>query len=188
MPHMLSAHLAPPLIAKALRPDINLFAGILLCFLPDILHSICVFLGVERLRVDERYSHALITVLFMSFAVFVICRFLDLPVTPSIIYAGIVLSHFLLDLVNRRKMAVTPWGPYIPGIGLHERSRILGFAVELSMVLISVGIFAVMKFNGELASLRLPALLLLIMLILEAFYFRIYFPDVKGLISSRLNS
>ena len=182
---MLSAHLAPPLIVKAIRPDINLFACVVLCFLPDILHSIFVIFGIERFRVDERYSHSLLVVLLASLAVFGVSRFLDIPTIDSTIYAAVVLSHFLLDLVNRRSMAVTPWGPNIPGIGLHEREagggRILSFAVEMSIVLISIGVFAIAEFDGNIASLRLPALLLLVMLVLEAFYFRIYFSDVSGL-------
>ncbi len=188
MPYMLSAHMAPALIAKAARPGINLFVGIVLCFLPDILHSICILFGIERFRVDERYSHTLLAMLLISITVFIISRFLDVPTIDSLIYAGIVISHFLFDMVNRRKMAITPWGPEIRGLGLHGMEsaggRLLSFIVELSILLISIGIFAWARYDGDIASLRLPALLLSIMLILEAFYFRIYFPDVKGILRS----
>jgi len=175
---MLSAHLAPALIIKVIRPSVNLPLGMVCCMLPDIWHGILVLLRIERLHAGERWSHTLLVVLLMALAVFFAGGLFGASTADASIYAGLVVSHFVLDLVNRQRMSVTPWGGRIPGIGLHERGFSggywMGFLVEIFLIIASVSIYAGFVFDGQIRSLFVPALLLAGMLLSEIWYFHIY--------------
>lgn len=182
---MLSAHFAPALVAKSFRPQINLSVAMIFCMLPDLLHALLVLLGLERFAVKERYSHTLLSVFLMSLAVFGGSLLLDVSMTDASIYAMCVLSHFVFDLLNRARMAVTPWGGWIPGVGFHERAtwgraHHISFILEIILVVISVFTYGYSVFDGELRSLFVPAGLLGMMLMMELGYYQVYAPVIES--------
>ncbi len=180
---MLVAHLAPALVAKALRPEVNLPLAMGLCLLVDLVHALLVLLGLERLGADERFSHTLLAVALLTVATVAAALIFGANAVDALIYGGCVLSHWVFDLINRRRMHVTPWGGWIPGVGLHERDLHRGhhwaFAVELGLVCSSAAIFAASRWDGRMESLTLPGLILAGMLTAEIAYFRVYAPILR---------
>jgi len=175
---MLSAHLAPALIAKSFQPTLNLPAAILLCLLPDIIHVALTLMGVEKLSREERFSHSLLITFVSVVAVLLLSVRAGASTTDGIIYMSCVLSHFALDLVNRHRMLLTPWGGSLPGLGLHERGfrqgHVISFFLELALVFVAIALYATSTYDGYLKSLLIPAGLLVIMLTGEIWYFRVY--------------
>lgn len=174
---MLSAHFAPALIAKSFRPSISLPAAMFFCILPDFLHGILIIIGVERFGSDRRYTHTLLITLLIAIPIFVISLVLGTSIINAGIYAMCTLSHYVLDLINRERMALTPWGGSIRGLGLNDLEKPqryhISLLIEIILVVSSVLIYGYSVFNGNLQSLIVPAGLLGLMLIIEIGYYRI---------------
>jgi len=182
---MLSAHFAPALVAKALRPSINLPIAMALCILPDILHVMFAALGIEKFNKDKNYSHTLLVVLLCALLTLLVSWLLGASLINATIYSVCPLSHYPLDLVNRHRMAITPWGGSLRGLGLnHEKGFMaprLSFTLELALIAISVAIYGYSIYNGNPESLVIPAILAVGMLVSETIYYRVYpfhTPDV----------
>ncbi len=185
---MLSAHLAPALVAKSFRPSLNLPLAMVLCLLPDIVHSLLILLKIEKLHQDSRFSHTLLFVLILAFAAFLATCLLGTNLLNSLIYSLCLISHFLFDLVNRSEMGLTPWGGKMPGLGLHQKGATrfynLAFFIEIFLVVSSGILYAVSTFSGALPSLIMPAIILFILILSEFGYYYIYAPLIENSLST----
>ena len=78
-------------------------------------------------------------------------------------------------------MRLTPWGPLIPGLGLHERfgSYCLSLGVEGGIIIVSCSLFAIKLYNGNFESIYLPLVLMALLLISEVAYYHIYAPIIE---------
>ncbi|MFH1874751.1 MAG: hypothetical protein ABH859_06170 [Pseudomonadota bacterium] len=173
---MLAAHLAPALVAKSLRPSLNLPLAMVLCLLPDIVHSLLILLKIEKLHHDSRFSHTLILVFGLAVVTFLGSIFFHANFTNSCIYGFCVISHFLFDLVNRSQMKLTPWGGQMPGVGLHQKGATrfhnLAFFIEIFLVISSGIIYAISRL--------LPITILFLLLLSELGYYYIYAPVIEN--------
>jgi len=175
---MIYAHFAPALVVKSLNPSISLPIAMTACIFPDILHLIFAALGVEKFNRDKNYSHTLLVVVLSAVLLFLASWLLGASLTNATIYSMCLLSHYPLDLINRHRMALTPWGGSLKGLGLnHEEGLMaprLSLILELVLILFSVTIYGYSVYNGNLDSLAIPAMLAIGMLISETIYYRVY--------------
>jgi membrane-bound metal-dependent hydrolase YbcI (DUF457 family) len=123
---MFIGHFAVGLAAKRAAPAVSLGTLILSCQLADLVWPTLVLLGIERVAVvpgatvvtpllfeSYPYSHSLLALLVWAALVAVVYR-VARPLTPVrtlLLLAGVVLSHWVLDVATHR-----PDVPIAPGL------------------------------------------------------------------------
>jgi len=109
----------------------------------DLIWPIFLLLGIERVEIDPGntaftpldfvyypFTHSLIGVLFWAVLFGVVYYSIRKNMRGSILLGGLVLSHWLLDLLTHRPdLALMPGSGYKMGLGLWN-SVILSIAVE----------------------------------------------------------
>lgn len=128
---MFVGHYAAAIAAKAVEPRGPLWTYVAGCQLLDIVWGLGVATGLEKVRFDPAlpgnpfdlafmpYSHSLSAALVWSVLALIAARYLlRLPWTVAMVVGGVVLSHWVLDLiVHRPDLEVWPGGPQA-GFGL----------------------------------------------------------------------
>jgi membrane-bound metal-dependent hydrolase YbcI (DUF457 family) len=152
---MLAGHYCAALLGKALAPRLPLWMLALAVQLVDVLWACFVLAGIEHLRIDPSlpsnpldlydmpYTHSLVGVLFwagLAGGAFFLWRQERLA---SLVLAGAVASHWLLDwLVHRRDLLL--WsGSAKHGLGLWNYPA-LGVVLE-GLLLIGSAVFLVRR-------------------------------------------
>jgi len=150
---MFIGHFAVGLAAKRAAPAVSLGTFFLSCQLADLLWPTLVLLGVERVAVapgttvvtpllfeSYPYSHSLLALVGWSALVAVVYRIARprTPVATLLLLAGVVLSHWVLDVATHR-----PDMPIAPGsdvkIGF-ELWRSLPATLIVESVMFAIGI------------------------------------------------
>ena len=128
---MFVGHLAVALAAKQTTPAVPLGTAVAAAFALDLVWPILLLLGLESVRVQpgdtaftnlsfESYpwSHSLATVLLWSIVAGCATRLVYRSWQAGAIIGGLVLSHWILDLVTHRPdLPLWPGGP-VTGLGL----------------------------------------------------------------------
>lgn len=128
---MFVGHYAAAAAAKAADPRAPLWTYVAGCQLLDIAWGALVATGVEKIRFDPAlpgspltlvsapFSHSLPAAIVWAALALLACRFLlRLPWGASATVAGVVVSHWVLDLiVHRPDLPLWPGGPEV-GLGL----------------------------------------------------------------------
>lgn len=128
---MFVGHLAVALGAKKVEPRLPLGAAVAAAFGLDLLWPILVLLGLETVRVNPGdtaftnlafdsypWSHSLLVVVGWSGLVGVVGWRLVGSLRAGVLLGGLVLSHWLLDLITHRPdLPLWPGGP-MAGFGL----------------------------------------------------------------------
>lgn len=175
---MFIGHFALGLAAKRATPNVSLAVLFTAAQLADTLWPIFLATGLEQVRIDPGntaftpldfisypYSHSLILLVAWGLAMAIVCRAFvhDRWVVPVI--AGLVVSHWVLDVITHRPdMPIYPGGPKV-GLGLWN--SVAGtMAVEVPMFLVGVWLYTRSTRSrdgiGRWAFLSLVAVLLLI--------------------------
>jgi hypothetical protein len=174
---MFVGHLAVALASKRVEPSIPLGGAVAAAFGLDLLWPILLLLGLERVRVNpgdtefthlafESYpwSHSLLMAVLWSVLVWFLAR-RRMSSRASVLLAGLVLSHWVLDFVTHRPdLPLWPNGPVL-GAGLWY-SIPATIAVEGSLLAAAVASYSrttsPLDRTGTLAFLSLIALTTLI--------------------------
>lgn len=175
---MFIGHFALGLAAKRATPNVSLAVLFTAAQLADTLWPIFLATDLEQVRIDPGntaftpldfisypYSHSLILLVAWGLAMAIVCRAFvrDRWVVPVI--AGLVVSHWVLDVITHRPdMPIYPGGPKV-GLGLWN--SVAGtMAVEVPMFLVGVWLYTRSTRSrdgiGRWAFLSLVAVLLLI--------------------------
>ena len=131
---MFLGHFALGMAAKRADPEVSLAAGLLAAQLPDVVWPGLVLAGVERVAiapgdtavtplrfVSYPYSHSLLAVALWAAALAAIDFSVRRRGRGAMLLAGLVLSHWVLDVVSHRPdMPLTPWSEARVGLGLWE--------------------------------------------------------------------
>lgn len=128
---MFVGHLAVALGAKRLEPRVPLGASVAAAFGLDLLWPILLLLGVEAVRVNPGntaftnlafdsypWSHSLLAVMGWSGLVALLARGLSRSWRTGILLGGLVLSHWVLDLITHRPDLPLWSGGPMWGLGL----------------------------------------------------------------------
>jgi hypothetical protein len=124
-------HYSSAFVAKAAAPRAPLWSLLLAAQFVDILWSLCVFAGIEHVRLvpglpsnpldlyDMPYTHSLLATAVWSGVGFVAARqLLRLSNRDAGIAAGVVASHWFLDLLVHRPDLPLLSGPPKLGLGI----------------------------------------------------------------------
>lgn len=156
---MFIGHFGIGFATKKAAPQASLGTLLLAAQFIDLLWPSLLMLGLERVRIapgitavtplDFEYypiSHSLLAVAGWAILVGAIYFFRQRPqinlVRTSLILAGLVLSHWLLDaLVHRPDLPLYPDSPQLIGLGLWQ-SLPLTLAVELPLFFTGIWLYA----------------------------------------------
>jgi len=148
------SHFAVGLAAKRAAPAISLGTLILACQLADIIWPVLVLLGIEQLAIapgittvtpldfiSYPYSHSLVALTvwgILAAAAYRMARGRSATTLALIIIVGVVLSHWVLDVVSHRAdMPLAPGGG--PKLGFELwRSMPATLIVEFTMLAIGL--------------------------------------------------
>ena len=150
---MFIGHFAAAFAAKRAAPAVSLGTLFLACQFADLLWPNLVLAGVEHLAIapgitavtpldfqSYPYSHSLLALAIWSAIAAVVYKLIR-GATPSgalLVVAGLVLSHWVLDVISHRPdMPLTIGGGTKLGFGLWN-SRPATILVELAMLLIGI--------------------------------------------------
>ena len=154
---MFLSHFAVGLAAKRAAPAVSLGTLFLSCQLADIIWPNFVLLGIERVEIapgittvtpldfiSYPYSHSLVALAVWGIVAAVIYRLLrarSATTISMVVIAGVVLSHWVLDVASHR-----PDMPIAPGVGTKLglelwRSMPATMAVEFAMLGIGLWIY-----------------------------------------------
>jgi membrane-bound metal-dependent hydrolase YbcI (DUF457 family) len=158
---MFIGHLAVAFAAKRAAPAVSLGTMILSCQLADLLWPTLVLLGIERVSIVPGitvvtplnfefypYSHSLLMLTVWAIVAAGVCRVARASATTTalLVIAGVVLSHWVLDVASHRPdVPLWPGSETKLGLGLWS-SRPATIAVE-----------AVMLVGGLMMYLRMTA-------------------------------
>ena len=150
---MFVGHFALALGAKRFSPRVSLGVLFLACQLADLLWPNLVLLGVERLEIEPGntvmtplnflhypYSHSLIALLVWG-ALFgaLYTALTRAGIKAALVIGGLVLSHWVLDVVTHRPdMPISPGESIRVGLGLWN---VPVLAVVTEMLLFAVGVW-----------------------------------------------
>ncbi len=154
---MFIGHFAVGFGAKRLAPAVSLGTLILACQLADLVWPTLVLLGIERLSIapgitvvtplyfeSYPYSHSLVALICWASLTAVIYRFAHRSAKTAavLVIAGVVLSHWVLDVVTHRAdMPLVPGGDIKIGLSLWN-SQPAPIIVEGAMLAAGVTIYA----------------------------------------------
>lgn len=152
---MFLGHYALGFGAKRVAPSVSLGTLFLACQFADLLWPTLLVLGLERVEIDPGntlvtpldfvsypYSHSLVMLLVWAGALALLYRAIrgPQPVAMATV-AGLVLSHFVLDVVTHRPdMPITISGTTKIGLGLWNYPGTT-LAVESVMFLAGAGLY-----------------------------------------------
>jgi hypothetical protein len=150
---MFIGHFALGLAAKRATPNLSLAVLFAAAQLADILWPVFVAVGLEQVRIDPGntaftpldfvsypYSHSLVLLAVWGIGMAFLCRVFWPARLVVPVIAGLVVSHWVLDVVTHRPdMPVYPGGPRL-GLGLWN-SVAATVAVEVPMFLAGVWIY-----------------------------------------------
>ena len=128
---MFVGHFALGFAAKRATPKLSLALLFLACQLADILWPVFVAAGIETVRivpgttaftpldfVSYPYSHSLVALLLWGAVLGSACWLTGTKGRASVLVAGLVISHWVLDFVSHRPdMPIYP-GSALWGLGL----------------------------------------------------------------------
>lgn len=130
---MFVGHFAVGLAAKRYAPRVSLGTLFLACQALDLIWPPLVLAGVEKVRVDHAataftpfdfihypWSHSLLMTLIWSAVAFAITRLLRFTNLDAAIVAGVVFSHWLLDVITHRPDMPIAFGETKIGLGLWQ--------------------------------------------------------------------
>lgn len=142
---MLVGHYGVAMAGKATEPRLPLWVYAFACQFTDFLWSALILAGIERAHVDPALSgivvvqdwvpisHGLFATLLWSIVVSLLAKLVGRqPWRVASILGGVVLSHWLLDVIGHRPDLPLFWGPPDVGFGL--------FAVPAVSQAIEVGL------------------------------------------------
>jgi len=129
---MFIGHLAAGLASKKISNSLSLAMMFIAAQFLDLLWPILVLLGIETVRIEEGitklipldftyypYSHSLLMVIVWSMIFGLIYLVITKNRQNALILGGLVLSHWVLDLlVHRPDLPLTPFSDYKVGLGL----------------------------------------------------------------------
>lgn len=181
---MFVGHYGPSFLGKAIQKSIPLWQLFLAVQLLDVIWSVFVLLGIEKVRIVPGitasnpldlyympYTHGLDTALFWSILAALSFRVLrQADWHASVVIGAAVFSHWLLDLIVHR-----------PDLPLYDDTRKVGLglwnfpivAFALESAFLFGGMYVYMKQAGRAARSSAPAFLIfgMAMLAIQAFVF-----------------
>jgi hypothetical protein len=148
---MFIGHFGAGLAAKAIDPKPSLGTLFMASQFLDLLLPILLLTGIEKVEIDPGntavtplnfvdypISHGLLWVVFWAVLFGGTYYLIRKNIKTALIAAGLVLSHFVLDLVSHRPdLALTPWGDARFGFGLWN-SKAATVLVEGAIFLLGV--------------------------------------------------
>jgi hypothetical protein len=153
---MFLGHFAVGLAAKRAAPAVSLGTLFLSCELADLIWPNLVLLGIERVAIVPGitvvtpldfqfypYSHSLLALALWAVGVAVIYRLMRPAATTTalLVIAGVVLSHWVLDVISHRlDMPLMPGGATKLGLELWS-SRPATILVEAAMLVAGVVLY-----------------------------------------------
>ena len=153
---MFIGHFAVAFAAKRAAPAVSLGTLFLACQFADLLWPNLVLAGVEHLAIapgitavtpldfqSYPYSHSLLALVIWAASAAVVYRLIygATPVGALLVVAGLVLSHWVLDVISHRPdMPITIGSATKLGLGLWN-SRPATILVELAMLVVGIVIY-----------------------------------------------
>jgi len=150
---MFIGHFAVAFAAKRAAPAVSLGTLFLACQFADLLWPNLVLAGVEHLAIapgitavtpldfqSYPYSHSLLALAIWAASAAVVYKLIRgaTPPTVLVVLAGLVLSHWALDVISHRPdMPITIGGGPKLGLGLWN-SRPATILVELAMLVVGI--------------------------------------------------
>lgn len=152
---MFIGHFAIGFAAKTAAPRVSLGTLFLAAQFIDLLWPTFLLMGLERVRIEpgattvtplvfEHYpwSHSLLAVLGWATLLAGLHFLLRRDRRSALIVAGLVLSHWLLDLlVHRPDLPLWPWGGSVLGLRLWS-SLVLTLALEVPLLMLGVWLYS----------------------------------------------
>lgn len=152
---MFIGHFAIGFAAKTAAPRVSLGTLFLAAQFIDLLWPTFLLMGLERVRIEpgattvtplvfEHYpwSHSLLAVLGWATLLAGLHFLLRRDRRSALIVAGLVLSHWLLDLlVHRPDLPLWPWGGSVLGLRLWS-SLVLTLALEVPLFMLGVWLYS----------------------------------------------
>ena len=152
---MFIGHFAIGFAAKTAAPRVSLGTLFLAAQFIDLLWPTFLLMGLERVRIEpgatvvtplvfEHYpwSHSLLAVLGWAALLAGLHFLLRRDRRSALILAGLVLSHWLLDLlVHRPDLPLWPWGGSVLGLRLWS-SLTLTLALEVPLFMLGVWLYS----------------------------------------------
>lgn len=152
---MFIGHFAIGFAAKTAAPRVSLGTLFLAAQFIDLLWPTFLLMGLERVRIEpgattvtplvfEHYpwSHSLLAVLGWAALLAGLHFLLRRDRRSALILAGLVLSHWLLDLlVHRPDLPLWPWGGSVLGLRLWS-SLLLTLALEVPLFMLGVWLYS----------------------------------------------
>ncbi|MBI2744633.1 MAG: metal-dependent hydrolase [Burkholderiales bacterium] len=152
---MFIGHFAIGFAAKTAAPRVSLGTLFLAAQFIDLLWPTFLLMGLERVRIEpgatavtplifEHYpwSHSLLAVLGWAALLAGLHFLLRRDRRSALIVAGLVLSHWLLDLlVHRPDLPLWPWGGSVLGLRLWS-SLVLTLALEVPLFMLGVWLYS----------------------------------------------
>jgi len=157
-------HYGPSLAAKAIKKGIPLWILFIAVQWVDVLWSIFVLFGIEKVRIVPGitatnpldlyympYTHSLVAVIGWSFIALIIYKLLsrDNGWSAAAIVGGAVVSHWILDLLVHR-----------PDLPLYDNTMKVGFglwnfpilAFALEVLILSIGLYLYLRTTKPLSA------------------------------------
>ncbi|QKO21273.1 metal-dependent hydrolase [Rhodoferax sp. BAB1] len=152
---MFIGHFAIGFAAKTAAPRVSLGTLFLAAQFIDLLWPTFLLMGLERVRIEPGatavtplvfehypYSHSLLAVLGWALLLGGLHFLLQRERRSALILAGLVLSHWLLDLlVHRPDLPMWPWGNTVAGLRLWS-SLTLTLALEVPLFMLGVWLYS----------------------------------------------
>ena len=149
---MLAGHYTTAFVAKAASPSTPLWVLLLAAQLVDVLWVLAILTGVERARLDHSlasnpldlyympFTHSLAGTLVWAVVAFAVAtKVLRLPAGAALLVAGVVTSHWFLDLVVHRPDLTIAGGDERVGLALWNQP-LAAYALEVVLVVASVAL------------------------------------------------
>lgn len=152
---MFIGHFAIGFAAKAAAPRVSLGTLFLAAQFTDLLWPTFLLMGLERVRIEPGatavtplvfehypYSHSLLAVLGWAVLLAGLHFLLVRERRSALVLAGLVVSHWLLDLlVHRPDLPIWPWGHAMVGLRLWS-SLTLTLVLEVPLFMLGVWLYA----------------------------------------------
>jgi hypothetical protein len=137
---MFVGHFALAFGAKKYTPQVSLGVLFLACQLADLLWPNFVLIGLESYFLNYPYSHSLVALLVWGGIFGALYTVLNRTgIRTALIIAGLVLSHWVLDVVTHRPdMPISPGDSTRIGFGLWNAPVL---AVVVEMLIFATGIW-----------------------------------------------